>query len=159
MEGFLRRSRQLSETPLDVTVYGEHEDSKLDDHAWLRTLRLVPGATPGEAAMLPADVRAYYVTRLFEWENQSGGPDAFFLHYGDLAPLVADGYRHLGLEGPAEAFEELLANPVTARLRDDPHFTPTDAEFDEIDSLTTAVGLHDAVRIDLIRSRPDSFST
>jgi hypothetical protein len=45
----------------------------LDDQLWTRVIALVPGATEREVAGLPDDVRAYYLTRLFEWGTQHDG--------------------------------------------------------------------------------------
>ena len=64
----------LQETP--VVVRDAANDNELDDHVWLR-LSALTGEDPAAIATLPADQRAYYVTRAYEWEVGSGGATGF----------------------------------------------------------------------------------
>lgn len=145
----------LQDTP--VNVRGAADDRELDDHVWLR-LSALTGEDHAEIATLPVDQRAYYVTRAYEREVGSGGPTGFLDWYGPIGPLIAAGYRHLGLAEAAAAFEAFWSSSVTQRLLVDPDDQPSPAETATHEDLASEVGEHDADRIAFIRAHPDSFS-
>lgn len=98
------------------------------------------------------------MTRLFEWSTQWDGPDAFFDHYEELIPLVEPGYRHMSLDGAAEAFERLLANPIAQRLLRDKSFVPDQGQLRNLADLVESVGWHQDERLDFVVSHASSFA-
>jgi hypothetical protein len=151
-DDFLRGAARLAATPVDVRL--EQDASNLDDHIWLRVGQLVENGKP--VASLPEDLRAYFVTRFFEYEFDSGGPTGFLDWDGaELARFVAPGYRHLGLSAAATAFERLWASPLMQALVADPE---AEAAHDDLWELRRAVGSNNKARVNFIRSHPDTFS-
>jgi len=147
--------RRMEEIPVDVR--GTVDDDDLDDHLWLRLAARV-GEDVDAIAALSADVAAYYATRFFEWEYASGGVTGFLDWGAELGPLVAPGYRRMGLETAGDAFDALWSSPMVQRLIANPTYEPTEAESAALDSLADAVGRHDAERIEFVRGHPDVFS-
>jgi hypothetical protein len=152
---FFSRRRDLERAPVDVE--GTADDEVLDDHLWLR-LGVRTGDDPEAVASLSDDLRAYYATRLFEWECESGGVSGFVDTAAWIAPHVAEGYRYLELPEAAAAFEELWSSPIVHGLIADDSYVPTDEEVVELNSLARAVGTHDTDRIALARRHPERFS-
>jgi hypothetical protein len=146
--------RRLESTPVDVA--GTSSDGELDDHLWLRLSQRA--ATNDDMRLMSDDHRAYYATRHFESEIGSGGPTGFLDWGRDVAPFVESGYRHLGLEGAARAFEAFWSSPITQRL-----VAHHNADLDQnaeatIAALAAAVGTHDIERLAFVRAHPQSFS-
>lgn len=158
MNEFSERQAELAATPVEIPPDGGEIDPHLDDHLWLRVLKLVPGIAPDEVGRLQIDVQAYFLTRLFEWETGSGGPLAFFDNSGDLAGLVAAPYRHLGLDRAAEVYETLLASDGAQRVMDDRSYMPSDSDLAVAGVLVDEIGDHDADRLVFVLSRPAVFS-
>jgi hypothetical protein len=157
LDELFRHQDQLAKTPVDVAGSAE-DDSELDDHLWLRIWALLtPQGTVEEVEQLAPDLRAYYVTRVYEWER-GFADDSFFAHFGLLTHLVADGYRHLGLADAAQAFESLRASRVVRRLLEDDEFIPSDDELQVLSDLSRRVGDHTADRMAFVRARPEVFS-
>lgn len=148
------RSRP-EDVPVDVTATADA--SQLDDHIWLR---LAAKTADDRSAIeaLPDDQRAYYVTRVFEWELGSGGPQGYAEWHSELGSFVAAGYRHLGLPGAAAAFDALWTSQVMNRLVCSPDAELTDGERASLWELADVVGQHDTARIAFVRAHPDSFS-
>ena len=98
---FIQSTRQLSETPVTAAMIAELPDSKLDDQVWLRLHSRVDLSSRGDIEALHPLVRAYLVTRMFDWEVGNGGLRQYFLNFEDrpwFLPLVLDGYTTLGLD-------------------------------------------------------------
>jgi hypothetical protein len=152
---FFDRQRTWERRPVDVR--GTPDDDVLDDHLWVR-LGACTGDDPEALASLSHDLRAYYATRLFEWECRSGGVTGFLETASWVAPHVAQGYRYLGLPEAAAAFEALWSSPTVHRLITDDSYEPTDDDIAELGSLAEAVGSHDHERVALARRHPDVFS-
>jgi hypothetical protein len=151
-----RAVRRLGDTPVDVE--GTPDDSALDDHLWMRISALVPDYARASVLRLPADVRAYFLTRLFEWESAHDGPDAFVQLCPELLGMVGPAYRDLGLDEAARSFEAYAAAEPTRRMLADHDALPTPADLDVLVRLVHQVGFHDAERIAFVRKRPESFS-
>jgi hypothetical protein len=152
---FRDTQRTQEHTPVDVS--GTSDDDELDDHLWTR-LGARTGDDPKVVASLSDDLRAYYATRLFEWECASGGITGFLDTASWIAPHVADGYRYLDLPEAAAAFEALWSSATAQRLIADDSFEPTDALIAELDALAEAIGTHDHDRVALARRHPEVFS-
>jgi hypothetical protein len=144
---FFDRQRPWERTP---------DDDVLDDHLWVR-LGARTGDDPDTVASLSDVMRAYYATRLFEWECGSGGVTGFLETAALIAPHVAEGYRYLELPDAAVAFEALWSSPTLQRKTDD-SYEATDADVAEHESLAEAVGSHDHERVALARRHPEVFS-
>ena len=121
----MRTVRRLGETPVDVA--GTPDDAELDHHLWLRIGELVPDYARASVLKLPADVRVYFLTRLFEYEALHDGPEAFVQICPELLGLVAPAYRHLGLDDAARWVDLYVASEPTIRLLTDPDTLPTAA--------------------------------
>lgn len=148
--------RRLSETPVDVAA--TPDDGALDDHLWLRISALVPDYARASVLKLPSDVRAYFLTRLFEWETAHDGPDAFVQLCPELLGLVAPAYRDLGLDGAAQWFDRYATAEPTRRLLADPNALPSPDELDVLVRIVDQIGFHDADRLAFVRAHPQSFS-
>ncbi len=129
----------------------------LDDLLWQRVLRLVLSNWPKGVFDLPPQLQAYYGTRLFEWASQWDGPDAFFREYAALIPLVGEGYRRLGVDTAAAAFEALIANPIVELIVADSSFTPTEVQSRELAEGVEAVGWNHDQRLDFVASNARCF--
>jgi hypothetical protein len=152
---FFDRQRAWERTPVDVR--GTPDDDVLDDHLWLR-LTARTGDDPDTVASLSDGLRAYYATRLFEWECGSGGVTGFLEIAAWIAPHVAEGYRYLELPEAAAAFEALWSSPTVHRLNTDDSYEATDDDIAELERLAEAVGSHDHERVALARRHPGVFS-
>ena len=149
------KMRHWAETPIDLQ---NEDDSELEDHLWT-----VINSHAGEADLealgaMTAGVRAYFVTRLFEWLTANDGPDAFPGYYPHLLDLLPGAYRHLGMEGPAAIAERLVAAPPVKRLATDDDYMLTEAEQDDLNNLVDQIGMNDAARLTFARSHPESCS-
>lgn len=152
MGGFFDGQRTRERERVDVQ--GTPDDDVLDDHLWAR-LGVRTGDDPEAVASLPDELRAYYATRLFEWECGSGGVTGFLDTAAWIAPHVAEG---LELPEAAAAFEALWSSPTVHRLMTDDSYEPTDDEIAELDTLAEAAGSHDHDRVALVRRHPEAFS-
>ncbi len=138
-------------------AFGRETDDELDDHIWERLVKQL--RDDRDIRNLTADLRAYYVTGLFERLGLHDGPDAFIAAYPALLDLVSPAYRHLGLDGAADAFERYLASAPAQRLIADPQLTDwSEEEHDALFVLWDAIGIHQAQRIAFVRSKPETFS-
>jgi len=152
---FFDRQRTWERMPVDVR--GTPDDDVLDDHLWVR-LGARTGDDPDAVASLSDGLRAYYATRLFEWERGSGGVTGFLETAAWIAPHVAEAYRYLELPEAAAAFEALWSSPTVHRLITDDSYEATDEDVAELETLAEAVGSHDHERVALARRHPDVFS-
>ena len=150
--------QEMATTPVDVE--STTDDAQLDDHLWLRLSAQVDG--DAALAEMPDDVRAYYVTRAFEWEWGSGGITGVLMSASEVGPYVADGYRRLGLTQEAEMFDQMWSSPalqtMLAGFNADPDYEPSEDDVVDLDELSAAIGQHDDVRIQFVRQRPEIFS-
>lgn len=142
-------------------------DDELDDHVWLRLCQLVgSGQAPDLAAMQPR-LRAYYVTRLFEWEVMNGGLHQYFFNHPDpdLLELILDSYPILGLPEQAEAIRELIA-PLESQesawresLRDGTIETFFESYVESaLPDFDDRIELHDPERVSFIRAHASDFA-
>jgi hypothetical protein len=83
--------------------------------------------------------------------------DGFLEWHPDIGPLVADGYRYIGLPEAATAFERLWNSPLVARLLLNEDYIPSTEELSKLDQLGNAVGSHDGTRISFVRRHIGSF--
>jgi hypothetical protein len=155
MDDLFAFTRRQAVMPVDVLA--TRDDSELDDHLSVRLGSLVGEDVVAVAAM-SEDLRAYYVTRFFEREYGSGGVTGLLDWGAAVGPLVTEGYRRLGLNEPAMAFDALWSLPALQRLASDETYEPTDGEEAEFQHRAEAVGWHDHERIAFIRSHPEVFS-
>jgi hypothetical protein len=155
MEELFANTRRHAEMPVDVLA--TLDDSELDDHLSMRLAALV-GEDVLAVAALSEDLRAYYVTRSFEREVGSGGVTGFLDWGAGLGPLVAAGYRRLGLVTASVAFDTLWSLQTLRRLAESEAYEPTDAEEAELQRCAEAIGWHDPERLAFVRSHPDVFS-
>jgi hypothetical protein len=98
---FMRGTRRMSETPVTASMIAELPDSKLDGRVWLRLCSRVDMGSRDDIEALHPLVRAYLVTRMFDWEVGNGGLRQYFLNFETrpwFLPLVLDGYTTLGLD-------------------------------------------------------------
>ena len=142
--------------PVDVAATAD--DSELDDHLWIRLSAVLDGEDEQSVRGLTADLRAYYVTRFFEWELGSGGPTGFLDFGSRLGPLVSEGYHHLDLPGAAEAFDRFWSLPAVQQVLENEAYLPSDDENEVMDAAAEAVGSHDAERMAFVRRHPEAFS-
>ena len=148
----------MADTGAALTVEEiETRAADLDDRLWERVLTLVLSDWPRSVFELAPDVQAYYVTRLFEWAIEWDGPDAFWNEHAALIPLVGEGYRRLGLDAAAAAFDRLSSNRVVERLTNDGTYVPAYGELKQVRDLVQAVGWHQEDRLDFVISRATSF--
>jgi hypothetical protein len=147
--------RRWAATPVDVRA--TPDDSELDSHLSIR-LQARVGDDALTVSALSDELRAYYVTRFFEREYASGGITGFLDWGSSLGPLVAEGYRRLGLHGTAAAFDQLWSSRTLKRLATDDAYEPSEDEEAELFDLGHAVGEHDDERIAYVRRYPDVFS-
>lgn len=147
--------RRWLETLVDVRA--TLDDSELDSHLSTR-LEARVGDDAITVSGLPEDLRAYYVTRVFEREYGSGGVTGFLDWSSSLGPLVSEGYRHLGLAGTAAAFDQLWSSRILTRLATDEAYELSEEEEAELVDLGHAVGEHDHERIAFVRRNPHVFS-
>jgi hypothetical protein len=97
----IQSTRQMSETPVTTAMIAELPEAKLDDHVWLRLHSRVDVGSRGDIEALHPLVRAYHVTRMFDWEVGNGGLRQYFLNFENrpwFLPLVLDRYTTLGLD-------------------------------------------------------------
>lgn len=97
----------------------------------------------------PPAVRAYFATRMIEWEIGNGGVSAAVDYAGDYLDMAAAGYRLLGQEHSAELVERIVR-------------AETDEEQDQImDAIGrppwNRIPWADAERIALVRANRDQF--
>ena len=142
-------------------------DDELDD--WLSTRMSLVVGEPSAAAVaaLPEAQRAYYATRMFEWEVMNGGLHQYFFNNPDpdLLDLVVEGYRLLSLEGQATVVREVVA-PLATReaewresLRDGTVQSFMDAYVESaLPDLDDRIEAHDADRLALVRNHAQVFA-
>jgi Domain of unknown function (DUF4375) len=159
----LRRHRA---TALSIEDIASVPDAELDGWLWTRVCDLVDGSAASVGG-LPEALRAYYATRLFEWEVMNGGLHQYFFNNPEpeLLDLVLDGYRLLGLEEHATVVRELVA-PLAKRealwresLRDGTIETFMESYVESaLPELDDRIELHDAERLRFVRRRPSAFA-
>lgn len=163
---FIQSTRQLSETPVTTAMIAELPEAKLDDHIWLRLHSRVDVGSRGDIEALHPLVRAYLVTRIFEWEVGNGGLRQYFLNFGNrpwFLPLVLDGYTALGLDAQRRVIVERIvpvaysAKERRTRSRDRIDFFGPRRKKSQLDELNDLIGQHDDVRVALIRANPELF--
>lgn len=157
----------MSQTPVTAEMIAELPDSELDDHVWLRlTGRAGTDSRDGIEALHPL-VRAYLVTRMFDWEVGNGGLRQYFLNFEDrpwFLPLVLDGYTILGLDDQRRVIEERIvpvaysAKERRIRSRDRVDFFGPRRKKSQLDELSNLIGEHDNMRVALIRANPGIFA-
>lgn len=152
---FDQRSATWAQGQVDVRGGGESDD-ELDDHLWIRLSARCP--SDADVRALPDDLRAYYVSRLFEWSLAMDGPTVFFTDHPGLCDLVAPAYRRLGLDEAAIAYERFADSTAARRLLEDGTHELSADEHAELVARWQAIGEHDAERITFVRARPDLFS-
>lgn len=163
----MQSTGRMSETPVTAGMIAELPDSKLDDHIWLRlTSRVSMDRRDDMEALHPA-VRAYLVTRMFDWEVGNGGLRQYFLNFTDrpwFLPLVLDGYTILGLDDQRRVIEDRIM-PVAYSAKEASILTQDRADFfgpgrqkSQLDELNDLIDQHDDVRVALIRSNPELFA-
>lgn len=164
---FMQATRHMSETPVTAAMIAGLPDSELDDHVWLRLCSRVRTDSRGDIEALHPLVRAYLVTRMFDWEVGNGGLRQYFLNFGDrpwFLPLVLDGYTALGLDDQRGVIEERIipvawsaeGRRIRSQHRIDLGRRPLAKS--RLDELSGLVGEHDAVRVALIRANPGLFA-
>jgi hypothetical protein len=162
----MQGTRQMSETPVTAAMIAGLPGSELDDHVWLRlSSRAGTDSREGIEALHPL-VRAYLVTRMFDWEVGNGGLRQYFLNFEDrpwFLPLVLDGYTLLGLDDQRRVIEERIV-PVACsaeerriRRQDRIDFGRRPLKESRLDVLDDLIGEHDDVRVALIRASPGLF--
>jgi hypothetical protein len=148
-------TRSMSEAPLTAAMIAELPDSRLDSYVWRRLCsRVSMGSRDDIEAMHPL-VRAYLVTRMFDWEVGNGGLRQYFL----------DGYTTLGLDDQRRVIEERIvpvaysAKERRMRSRDRVDFFGPRRKKSQLDELNDLIGEHDGERIALIRANPELFAS
>jgi hypothetical protein len=146
-------------------------DDELDDSVWLDLADRIGRLDEGSFDRLAAPVRAFYATRVFEWQVGNGGLYQFFLNYDHLPwfiTAVLDGYTALGLEDQRQVLErEVLPVAGTSdeqQLRDSERRSPSlgwrsvpPGERSRLNALDHRIGEHTAIRLAMVRSRADLF--
>lgn len=155
-DDFLHRAAERSRQPVDVAQIAD--DDELDDRLWARVSELAGEASRDEVLRMPDDVRAYFLTRLFEWLSDADGPDAFVTYYPGLLEMLPDAYRHMGLTQAAEAAARFSVAAPTQQLIADSDNDLSPAELEELRAMLNEVGSNDAARIAFVRSRADAIA-
>ena len=151
----------------EAEIAATADDYMLDDRLWLRYVTLAAGTTAADVAALPEGVRAYFATRLFEWEVMNGGLHQFFFNNPDPAmlDLALEGYEYLGLGDVAALIREIVA-PIAAReaewresLRDGRIETFMESYVEsELPDFDERIEVHDAERLSFVRANPSTFA-
>ncbi len=144
------------------------DDVSLDEVLWHRVCEIAASGSVADLDAMPPAIRAFFATRLFEWEVGNGGLRQFFLNHPEPAmwKAVAAGYELFGDDRGASLVSEILT-PLATRdaewresLRDDrietffeSYLETRLAEYDD-----RAVGRHDVGRLRYVRAHPDLFS-
>jgi hypothetical protein len=163
---FMQSTRYMSETPVTAAMIAGLPDSELDDHVWLRLSSRAGTDSQDDIEALHPLVRAYLVTRMFDWEVGNGGLRQYFLNFEDRSwflPLVLDGYTALGLDDQRRVIEEHIVpvacsaeeRRIRSRYRID--FGRRPLKKSQLDELNDLIGEHDGVRVALIRANPELF--
>lgn len=164
---FFEEQDRRAATPVEAGEIAALPDDELDDRVWLRLCTLVRPDSPLDLATVDPGVRAYCVTRLFEWEVMNGGLHQYFFNHPDqeLLELVLDSYPVFGLERQAEVIRQEIL-PIAAResawresLRDGTLETFFGSYVDSaLPELDDRIELHDAERIAFIRAHAGDFA-
>jgi hypothetical protein len=155
-------------TPVTVEeIASIEEPDELDDRVWTRVASRFPVGDPASVAALPDGLRAYVVTRSFEWECENGGLHQWF--YNQPEPewldLILAGYAFLGLTERRDLLAEAVA-PIAAReaawrdsLRDGTIETFF-ASYPEthLSAYDDAFVVEDTARLRYLRSHPEEFA-
>jgi Domain of unknown function (DUF4375) len=168
MSDYREMGRRWESTALTVQDIASLPDDELDDWLWTRLCRVVGAGSAASIGALPQPQRAYFATRLFEWEVMNGGLHQYFFNHPDpgLLDLVLDGYRLLGLDDQATVVREVVA-PLAEReagwrdsLRDGTTIETFMASYVEsaLPELDDRIEAHDAERVRFVRSQPDAFA-
>lgn len=138
----------------------------LDDHLWSCVCEMAGAGRGADLADMSIDARAFYATRLFEWEVSNGGLHQFFFNNPEpeVVEAVAEGYERFGALEAAAVIRELVA-PLAEReagwresLRDGRIETFFDSYPDShLDQYTDRVGHHDIERLNYVRENPERF--
>jgi hypothetical protein len=156
----------MGETPVTAAMIVELPDSEVDDHVWTRLCSRVNMGSRDDIEALHPLVRAYLVTRMFDWEVGNGGLRQYFLNFEDrpwFLPLVLDGYTTLGLDDQRRVIEERIvavaysAKEKRIRRRDRVDFFGPRRKTSQLDELNDLIGEHDDMRVALIRANPQPF--
>lgn len=153
--------------PLAAGDAGLLDDRVLDEHLWNRTSALAGRGAGADLASMPMGPRAFYATRLFEWDVGNGGLHQFFFNHPEpeVIEAVAEGYEVFGVPESASVIRELVA-PFAAResewresLRDGRIETFFDSyPQSQLDQFGDRVGHHDIERLAYVRVDPESFT-
>ena len=150
---FLRLIEQARAAGSPAAVIAEDRQhpmgaAELDDRLWLALVQRI--SSPEDVAQLPATVRAYFCTRLIEWDIANGGLGYAFGASEPYVEFAIAGYRLLGDQSSAD----LLA----AAKHDFDRARPI-ASFDEALASAPWNGAPwgDERRLELIRDHADDF--
>src|ERR1700738_3271891 len=102
----------MSDYPLTAELVDRLSDDDLDDRLWQQLTRRAPPTDRSAVGALRPRVRAYYATRVFEWEVGNGGLYQYFLNWEGqpwLLALVLEGYDTLGLTAMRRLIEGTIA--------------------------------------------------
>ena len=167
VDDFFERQNRLASTPLSPDEVSSLPDDELDDRIWLRLGETVGDGDAASVATLPELLRAYYATRVFEWEVMNGGLHQFFFNYPEprMLELVLEGYRSLGLDGAAATVREVV-EPIAQReaewreaLRDGRIETFMESYVETaLPEYDDRIEIHDADRLAVARRDPSRFA-
>lgn len=153
----------LRRQELTPSIVAQMDDVTLDDIAWADVCH----GTDEDLVSMSDAVRAFYATRLFEWEVGNGGLHQFFFNHPSPETIgaVIEGYQFLGAPDAAAVVTGLIA-PIADRerewrasLRDGSIETFMDSYSESLlPDVDGQVKLHDVERIALVRSDPSLFA-
>jgi hypothetical protein len=149
---FMAHLRGASQRSLSEVIAADEAgtlDADFDDAAWMALCGLVERR--GDSIIgLPAGVRAYYSTRLIEWEVANGGFTQAVFNCGEHLDAAAHGYVLLGDEWSADLMRRAQA------IGDDG--SALDALDEEVDGPPwNGAPWSDETRVAYVRSHRDEF--
>jgi hypothetical protein len=167
MHNYEERLRRWEFTALTAEDISSLPDEELDDWLSIRMSLVVGVPSAAAVAALPEARRAYYATRMFEWDVMNGGLHQYLFNNPDpdLLDLVVEGYRSLDLESQATVVLEIVA-PLAAReaewresLRDGTVQTFMESYVESaLPDFDDRIETHDADRLDFVRSHAQIFA-
>jgi hypothetical protein len=139
----IRRSMEAAKRlPADVIAADARErmpDDDFDGALWAALCgRVDAGDDPSE---WPSSVRAYYATRMIDWEVANGGFRQAMHNVPELFQAAVAGYELLGRTDLAEVLRSALAAP----------------DLDALDALDVQLGENDQERIVYVREHTTEF--
>ncbi len=154
---------RLRTRTLTAEIAAQLDDVTLDDMVW----EDISYGTDGNLDEMSDAVRAFYATRLFEWEVGNGGLHQFFFNHPtpEVVAAVIEGYRFLGVVPSADLVADLIA-PLASQeqewresIRDGSIETFMDSYAESLlPEADEQVRLHDVERMALVRSNPALFA-